>query len=218
VLIRENSWLNKPKEGTMKLEGEFTFQGRREEVWDLLQDPDILASCMPGTKKMEKTAEDEYESEMLVRVGPVNGVFSSKIVLKDKEPPQSFTMVVDSKGNAGFAKGTAQILLMEPEAEKTLMKYEAELNVGGRLASVGQRLLDTVGKSMTRQSLEAMNRALQARITPAAETGETYTPPTQADFAKEVAKDVIRESPATRRILWIAAAVVVAIVIWIVFL
>lgn len=205
----------------MKLEGEFTFEGSREEVWKLLQDPDILASSMPGTKKLEKIGEDEYESEMQVRVGPVNGVFSSKILLKDKVSPQSYTMVVDSKGNAGFAKGTARINLTEPEAGKTLMKYEAELNVGGRLASVGQRLLDTVGKSMTRQSLEAMNQALQARIKPAEETGEvaeTFTPPTQVDFAKAVAKDVIRESPATRRIIWIAAAVVVAIVIWVVFL
>lgn len=205
----------------MKLEGEYTFQGNREEVWELLQDPEILASSMLGTKKLEKTGDDEYESEMLVRVGPVNGVFTSKIVLKDKVPPQSYTMVVDSKGNAGFAKGTAHIKLTEPEAGKTLMKYEAELNVGGRLASVGQRLLDTVGKSMTRQSLEAMNQALQARIKPAGEAGEateSYTPPTQSEFAKAVAKDVVRESPATRRILWIAVAVVVAIVIWVVFL
>lgn len=205
----------------MKLEGEFTFQGNREEVWKLLQDPEILASSMPGTQKLEKIAEDEYESEMLVRVGPVNGIFTSKIVLKDKTPPQNYTMVVDSRGNAGFAKGTALVTLTEPEPGVTLMKYEAELNVGGRLASVGQRLLDTVGKSMTRQSLEAMNQALQARIKPTGEVGEaaeTYTPPTQAEFAKAVAKDVIRESPATRRILWIAAAVFAAIVIWIVFL
>jgi carbon monoxide dehydrogenase subunit G len=202
----------------MKLEGEFTFQGSREEVWELLQDPEILANSMPGTKKLEKTGEDEYESEMFVRVGPVNGVFNNKVRLKDKVPPQSYTVVMDSKGNAGFAKGTSLVELIEQEPGITLMKYEAELQVGGRLASVGQRLLDTVGKSMTRQSLEAMNRALQARITPAAETGETYTPPTQADFAKEVAKDVLRESPVTRRILWIAAAVVVAIVIWVVFL
>jgi len=205
----------------MKLEGEYTFQGNREEVWKLLQDPEILASSMPGTKKLEKTGEDEYESEMQVRVGPVNGIFTSKIVLKDKTPPQNYTMVVDSRGNAGFAKGTALVTLTEPEPGVTLMKYEAELNVGGRLASVGQRLLDTVGKSMTRQGLEAMNKALQARIKPGGEAGEareTYTPPTQSEFAKAVAKDVIRESPATRRILWIAAAVVVAIVIWVVFL
>jgi carbon monoxide dehydrogenase subunit G len=218
VLIRENSWLNKPKEGTMKLEGEFIFQGQREEVWELLQDPEILANSLPGTKKLEKTGEDEYKSEMFIRVGPVNGIFNNKVTLKDQDPHQRFTMIVDSKGGAGFAKGTAFIELIEQEPRITVMKYEAELQVGGRLASVGQRLLDTVGKSMTRQVLEAMNQALQSRITPESEDGEAYTVPSQTDFARTVAKDVLRETIRPRQVIWIAAAiVVVAVVVWMIF-
>ncbi len=197
----------------MKLSGEFTFQGPREEVWGLLQDPEILANSMPGTKKLEKTGEDEYESEMSVRVGPVNGLFSNKVMLKDKVAPQSYTMIVDSKGGAGFAKGTAYVELIEQGEHTTLMKYDAELQVGGRLASVGQRLLDTVGKSMTRQSLQALNQALQSRMSSGSDAESDYKPPSQADMARGVVKDVARESLRSRQILWIALVVVIIAIV-----
>ena len=200
----------------MKLNGEFTFNGPREEVWDLLQDPDVLAAAMPGAESLEKTGDDEYKAQLQVRVGPVNGVFATKISLIDKTPPERYTILVDSKGPTGFAKATALVTLTEEEAGTTLMQYEATLQVGGRIASVGQRLIDTVSKSMTRQSLEAMNEALQARLTTAetgAEPSETYTPPTQAEFAREVAKDVAVETFKSNKTLWIVAAVVVVVIV-----
>lgn len=148
----------------MKLESQFTFQGPREKVWDLLQDPEVMKTALPGAQKLEKTGEDTYAGTMRVGVGPVNGVFSVHIVLKDKIAPESYTMLVDSKGGPGFVKGTAHVELSEQENGITLMKYEATLQIGGRLAVVGQRLLDTVAKSMTRQGLEKLNKALQARL------------------------------------------------------
>lgn len=202
----------------MKIEGEFTFNGSRQEVWDLLQDPEILANSLPGTKDMQKTAEDEYQGEMVVKVGPVNGAFTSNIKLKDKIQPQSYTMLVESKGNVGFANGTAKIELTEQEEKLTLMKYVAELQVGGRLASVGQRMLDTVGRSLTRQGLEAMNNALKARMS--ADRGEErkYIPPSQSDIARGIAKDVMKESFFSKKIVWATAALVVLIIVlWIVF-
>lgn len=176
----------------MKLEGEFTFKGPREEVWDLLQDPDVLITALPGAKKMEKTAEDKYEAEMEVKVGPVSGSFSSTIELRDKVEPESYKMIVNGKGKSGFVKGKASISLDEKSANETLMKYSADLQVGGKLASVGQRLLDTVGKSMARQSLESMNAALEHQIDPRAKT--EYIPPSQVKFAVGVAKDVAEDS------------------------
>lgn len=204
----------------MKLNGEFTFNGPREEVWDLLQDPDVLAAAMPGAESLEKTGDDQYKAQLQVRVGPVNGVFATKISLIDKTPPERYTILVDSKGPTGFAKATALVTLTEQEAGTTLMHYKATLQVGGRIASVGQRLIDTVTKSMTRQSLEAMNEALKARLTTAetdAEPSETYTPPTQAEFARGVAKDVATETFKSNKILWIAAAVVVVVVLLVFF-
>jgi carbon monoxide dehydrogenase subunit G len=201
----------------MNLEGEFVFQGSRSEVWNLLQDPDVLANCIPGTKKLEKTGEDEFESTTEIRVGPVNGLFTNKVALKDKLPPQSYTILVDSKGSQGFAKGSANVKLVEEAANTTLLKYEAELQVGGRLASVGQRMLDTVGKSLTRQGLEAMNNALKARISPGNEEAE-FTAPSQTDIVKEVAKDVVKESFLSNRVVWaIAALIVLFIVVWLIF-
>jgi len=206
----------------MKLDGEYTFNGPREEVWDLLQDPDVLAAAMPGAKSLEKTGDDEYKAQLQVRVGPVNGVFATKISLIDKTPPERYTILVDSKGPTGFAKATALVTLTEEEAGTTLMHYEATLQVGGRIASVGQRMIDTVSKSMTRQSLEAMNEALKARLTTAetdAEPAESYTPPTQAEFAREVAKDVATETFKSKKTIGVVVAVVIAIIllVWLVF-
>lgn len=200
----------------MQLNGEYTFNGPREVVWDLLQDPDVLKAAMPGAKTLERTGDDAYEADLQVRVGPVNGVFATKISLTDKTPPERYTMLVDSKGPTGFAKGTAQVTLTEQDATTTLMQYEATLQVGGRIASVGQRMIDTVSKSMTRQSLEAMNAALQARLDEAAgeEPEAAYTPPSQADFAREVAKDVATETfKSNKTLLWIVAAVVVVVIV-----
>jgi len=197
----------------MKLEGEFIFNGSRQVVWDLLQDPDVLANCIPGTKKLEKKGEDEFESTTEIRIGPLNGIFTNRMTLKDKSPPQSYTILVDSNSSQGFAKGSANVELVEQDANSTLLKYDAELQVGGRLAGVGQRMLDTVGKSLTRQGLEAMNKALQSRIRTSSDSGNKYTPPTQAEFASGVFKDVVRDSFLSRRGLWIAAAMVLIVII-----
>jgi carbon monoxide dehydrogenase subunit G len=202
----------------MKLEGEFTFNGSRQEVWDLLQDPDILVNSLPGAKNMKKIGDDEYQGEMIVKVGPLNGAFTANIKLKDKVQPQSYKMLVESKGNVGFANGTAEIELTEQEEKSTLMKYVAELQVGGRLASVGQRMLDTVGRSLTRQGLEAMNNALKARMGSDADEveQEKFVPPSQSDIARGVAKDVMKESLLSNKVVWaIAAVVILLIVVWI---
>ena len=201
----------------MKLEGEFTFNGSRQEVWDLLQDPDILANSLPGAKNMQKISDDEYKGEMIVKVGPLNGAFTANIKLKDKVQPQSYTMLVESKGNVGFANGTAKIELTEQEEKSTLMKYVAELQVGGRLASVGQRMLDTVGRSLTRQGLEAMNNALKARMGSSVDEKEKFVPPSQSEIARGVAKDVMKESLMSNKVVWALVALVVMIVIlWVV--
>ncbi|MFQ5568323.1 MAG: CoxG family protein [Rhodothermales bacterium] len=203
----------------MQLQGDFTFEGPREAVWDLLQDPDVLVTALPGAKELHKVGDDEYAARLQVRVGPVNGVFDTKVVLTDKIPPERYTMQIEGKSSVGFTRGAAHVTLTEQAANTTLMQYEATLQVGGRLASVGQRMLDTVGKSLTRQGLEAMNEALQARLGAATSEAreDTYTPPTQADFARGVARDVVAETVKSRSIIWAVAFVIILVVV-IVFL
>ncbi len=150
----------------MQMASQFVFAGSREKVWEMLHDPAILAKALPGTKRLEMVGEDDYEGEMQVSVGPVTAAsFAVTIKLINKVPPESFTMVIDGRGNAGYTAGEAQVKLTEQGPEATLMEYSADLDIGGRVAAVGQRLIDSVGKSMAKQGLEAINRELTGPVT-----------------------------------------------------
>jgi uncharacterized protein len=149
----------------MILTGTFTFNGPRTAVWDLLQDPAVLAKALPGTKTLTKTAEDRYQGVMKVSVGPMTAAeFAVNVELKDKAAPAKFSMHIDGKGSVGFTKGTATIELQEQPGPVTVMNYSSNVQVGGKIAAVGQRLLESVGKMMTRQALEALNKELQSRL------------------------------------------------------
>ena len=149
----------------MILTGKFTFEGPRDRVWELLQDPAVLAKALPGTKTLTQVGEDRYQGVMKVSVGPVNAAeFAMNVELKDKVAPEKFAMVIDGKGSVGFTKGTATIALDEQPGPVTVMTYTSEVQVGGKIAAVGQRLLESVGKMMTKQALEALNKELKARL------------------------------------------------------
>jgi carbon monoxide dehydrogenase subunit G len=178
----------------MRLAGEYIFDGPREEVWTIVRAPEILATALPGTQSLEQVSENEYAGKMHVRIGPVSGVFAGKIVVSDEVPPESCTLAVDGRGAPGFAKGTGHVQLFENEDGRTLLKYEGDMQVGGRLASVGQRLIDTASKSMIRQGLESLNNSLRARAEAEAEGIEVeYVPPSEAKFAAAVARDMAKE-------------------------
>jgi uncharacterized protein len=149
----------------MILTGTFTFNGPRTAVWDLLQDPAVLAKALPGTKILTKTAEDRYQGVMKVSVGPMTAAeFAVNVELKDKAAPAKFSMHIDGKGAVGFTKGTATIELQEQPGPVTVMTYSSDVQVGGRIAAVGQRLLESVGKMMTKQALDALEKELQSRL------------------------------------------------------
>ena len=198
----------------MKLEGEYTFDGPREQVWELVRDPDVLVTALPGAKSLEQVGENEYEGEMNLRVGPVAGVFAGRLVVSNEQPPQSCTLTVEGKGKQGFVDGTGHVNLEELEDNKTLMKYEGDVQVGGKLASVGQRLVDTASKSIIRQGLDTMNKALVARVE-AREIGEKvdFTPPSESEFAVSVAKDMAGEALSSSTLKWVVGAAIVIILI-----
>lgn len=149
----------------MIVEGQFTFAGPRQAVWDLLQDPEVLAKALPGAKTLSRTAADRFEGVMRVGLGPVTaGEFTVTVVLQDKIAPERFAMQVDGKGGIGFARGTASVQLADAAGGGTLMKYRADLQIGGKIAGVGQRVLDSAARTMTKQGLEAVNRELTARL------------------------------------------------------
>ena len=176
----------------MKLEGDHIFNGPRSEVWEMVRDPDVLATCLPGTQSLTKVSENCYEGTINVRIGPVSGTFSGRLEVSDEVPPQSCTLTVEGKGALGYAKGFGNVELVEQPEQKTLLKYSGDMQIGGKLAGVGQRLIDSVSKSMVRQGFEAIDKALAVRIANKAGQAVEYKAPTETQFATGVAKDVSR--------------------------
>ena len=151
----------------MHIEGSYTFQAPREAVWDAIMDPAVMGAALPGGEKLEKTSDTEYEGVMNVRVGPVQGKFQGKVVILEASRPESCTMSVDGRGTPGFLSGTGAWQLAA-EGNATVMTYSGDVEVGGKIANVGQRLLDSSAKSLTRQGLEALDAQIQARLAPPA--------------------------------------------------
>ena len=155
----------------MNLNGTVTFAGPRATVWDILQDPVVLAKALPGTERLAQTSEDHFEGVMKVSVGPVTAAkFDVTVTLKDKVAPERFAMQIDGKGPVGFTRGTATVQLQEQGPEQTLMQYTSDVQVGGRIAAVGQRLLESVAKMMMKQALDALEKELRGRLHPETKT------------------------------------------------
>lgn len=146
----------------MKIAGEYLFEGPQDVVWDTLMDPDVLASVLPGCEKLERVGEDEYEGALEIKIGPVQGAFKGKVKLSDIVKPDSYTMRVDGQGASGFVNATGHLEL-RPEDGQTHVDYEGDAQVGGRLAAVGQRLVESSAKAIIKQSLDGLNEAVKAR-------------------------------------------------------
>lgn len=148
----------------MIVEGTYTFPGPRETVWALLLDPDVLAKTMPGATSIARTGEDRYEGKMGVGIGPITAAeFDVVITMSDKVVPESYRMQIEGRGRFGFTRGTAAVRLTA-EGASTIMHYQADMMVGGKIAAVGQRLLDSVSRMMLKQGLEAMSAELDRRL------------------------------------------------------
>ena len=147
----------------MKIEGEHVFKGPREEVWEMFYDPEILASALPGTQSLKKINKNEYEGTITLRIGPVSGSFAGNLKITNEKPPESCTLIVDGKGAAGFVKGIGNVHFDDLGDGTTLMKYDGDVAIGGTLASVGQRMIDSVSKIMIKTGFGILDKALEER-------------------------------------------------------
>lgn len=224
----------------MKLEGEHTFPVSRAELWNALLDPDLLARVLPGAEPLESTGENSYRTGMTVAIGPVKGRFQGNLVLTDLVPPSSYQMKIDGSGPAGFLRGSGGIELLEAGGG-TILRYAMDAQVGGKMASVGQRLIESSGRAIAKQGLDGLERELALRTArlaqlaqatqavasestpseaggPSIASAATPAPPpaapSQAAFAGRVARGIWAELPATWKvgILLIASAVLFGIV------
>lgn len=185
----------------MKIEGSHTFPAPRDTVWPMLQDPDVLARVMPGCEKLERVGENAYADILKIKIGPVQGKFNGDVKLSDIQDPESYTIEVNGKGAPGFVRGMGALRLEEADGA-TVLHYEGDAQVGGRLASVGQRLLDTSAKAVIRQSLDGLEQQVVAHHSAEIHASANGTPqappasaeaPSQVEFATGVAKNMLDE-------------------------
>ncbi|HYN86990.1 MAG TPA: carbon monoxide dehydrogenase subunit G [Ardenticatenaceae bacterium] len=149
----------------MRIEGEYTFKAPRELVFDVLQDPEVLQELMPGVRTLTKIDENTYEGQVTIKVGPVTGNYAGRVKITDARRPEYFRLAAEGTGSAGFAKGEGSVELQEVLGG-TLLRYAGETHVGGRVAQVGQRLIQAVARKLIEQgcrSLEAQLILFQKR-------------------------------------------------------
>jgi carbon monoxide dehydrogenase subunit G len=132
----------------MQQSGEYRIGAPVGAVWTALNDPDVLARCIDGCQSMTRTGPDAFQAVVKAKVGPVSATFTADIALADQDPPTSYTIQANVKaGPAGFGKGAAKVRL-DAEGGETLLRYEVEGSVGGKLAQIGQRLIEGTARKM----------------------------------------------------------------------
>lgn len=135
----------------------------RETVYAALNDPDVLKACIPGCESLEKVSDTEMNATVVLRVGPVKARFKGTVELSDLQPPESYTISGEGKGGvAGFAKGGARVKLIEEGAD-TLLEYEVKADIGGKLAQLGSRLIDSTSKKLASQFFQNFSEHLDER-------------------------------------------------------
>jgi hypothetical protein len=135
----------------MTMTGEVQLPAPREDVWAKLNDPEVLKACIPGCESLEMLSDNEFQAIATNRIGPVKARFKGKVRLSDLDPPNGYRISGEGDGGvAGFAKGGATVALA-PKDGGTLLTYNVEAQIGGKLAQLGQRLVNGAAKKMADQ-------------------------------------------------------------------
>lgn len=175
----------------------------QQQAWDALNDPEVLKLCIPGCNSLDATDENTYALNVSVKIGPVSAKFNGTIVLSDLNPPASYQLNFEGKGGAaGFGKGNAQVTLT-PTEHGCELAYTVHASVGGKIAQLGQRLIDGTAKSMADDFFKRFDEEMQRRF-PAPEVAESSPVTTTSASAQSASKPM----PWW---VWVAAAAVLAV-------
>lgn len=205
----------------IELAGSYEFAAPQALVWEMLLNPDVLARIMPGCKKLECIGDNNFEGVMNLKVGPVQGAFQGTLFLSELQPPHSYHILINGRGPAGVVRGEGDLHLQSNETG-TELQYEGQAQVSGRIAAVGQRLMDSSAKAIVNQSLQNLEVQIQSQLHPepiAQETAVTPSLPTtpppapdQTDFIFGVTKDVITDLIPDARQRWLFGGLVLLVV------
>ena len=199
----------------MEFNGRYTIPAATEAVWAAINDPDVLKACIPGCESLEKQDPTHLVASVRLKIGPMSATFKGNVQLTDLEPPRRCILKGEGQGGvAGFAKGEAEVLL-NPEGNGTVLAYSARATGGGKLAQVGQRLID----GAVRQIADEFFSRFAARLTTieASESlrGETaMTPPPQV-LQEPSAESPVREGIAPE--IWVVALVAIIAILLVLF-
>lgn len=146
----------------MKIDATYEIHAPRERVFAALVEPEVLKRAIPGCESLEKTGENVYTATLKAGVGPIKGTFKGEVRLEDMRPPEYYRIVVQGKGAVGFAKGSANFDLEEKNGS-TLIKYSGEMQIGGTIAGVGQRMIQGAAKMMASQFFAKLEEEVNSR-------------------------------------------------------
>jgi carbon monoxide dehydrogenase subunit G len=205
----------------MDMSGERRIHAPRQRVWDALNDPEMLRASIPGCESVTRTAEDAFEAKVSLKIGPMAAKFGGKVKLENINAPISYTITGEGNGGAmGFAKGGADVALEEVGPDETLLKYAVKAQVGGKMAQLGARLIDSTAKQMSDQFFDRFAAAVappppveQAPALPAMAAAEPGAAPAAAPRALPAAPagisifDLLPEAPLGIPLLaWVGTA------------
>ena len=145
----------------MKVAGDYSLPLPQQAAWDLLLDTSVLSRAMPGCEGLIPIGPDEYEMKMKIAVSSIQGLFAGKVRIADKNPPSSYRLVIEGQGKLGFVRGDG-LLALAPDGAATKVSYSGEVQIGGLIASVGERMLDMTAKMMIKRFFGSLVKEAEA--------------------------------------------------------
>jgi carbon monoxide dehydrogenase subunit G len=210
----------------MEMTGERRIPAPREEVWRALNDPEVLRASIPGCESVEKQSDTDLSARVSIKIGPMAAKFTGKVKLENLNPPESYTISGEGNGGAmGFAKGGADVALEEVGPSETILRYAVKAQVGGKMAQLGARLIDSTAKQMSDQFFDRF----AAQLTPApapvavAEGGSPANPvpppipPARQDNSISIFQLIPTEFFGMPIVFWIGSALML-VVLYLIFL
>ncbi|HEX2590024.1 MAG TPA: carbon monoxide dehydrogenase subunit G [Rhizomicrobium sp.] len=204
----------------MEFTGKYTIPASPDAVWAAINDPGVLKACIPGCETLNKTSDTDFEGAAKIKVGPVSATFRGKVSLGELDPPKRLVLHGEGQGGvAGFAKGDAEVLLA-PIDGGTELTYVAKANVGGKLAQIGQRLIDGAAKQIADDFFKRFSAAVTPALTPdpmsdPVNAAEAAVPPVQVVATADPTPAGHREGLAPQ--VWVIGLIAVVVILLVLF-